>query len=41
MATYIVLTNFTDQGIRNVKESTKPKRSGRRSRSGKKVLALP
>lgn len=23
MATYIVLTSFTDQGIRNVKESTK------------------
>ena len=23
MATYIVLTNFTDQGIRNVKDSTK------------------
>jgi uncharacterized protein with GYD domain len=23
MATYIVLTNFTDQGIRNVKETTK------------------
>ena len=23
MATYVVLTNFTDQGIRNVKDSTK------------------
>lgn len=23
MATYIVLTNFTDQGVRNVKDSTK------------------